>query len=100
MRMPSEVAGSASTEASGSWMKKPLVLTPVTMPRVVTEPESGEEPPGPWMSWIGVTTTSSLLMVPRPWTSPAVAPVMLVTFTKNVWFGSGVVSPLTVTLKV
>jgi hypothetical protein len=28
--------GSASTAASGSWMKKPLLLTPVTMPLVVT----------------------------------------------------------------
>lgn len=35
-RIPSDVFGSASASASGVWMKKPLLLTPVTMPLMVT----------------------------------------------------------------
>lgn len=47
-KMPSEVSGSASTVASGSCMKKPLLLRPVTMPRVVTLlPTIGELAPAP-----------------------------------------------------
>jgi len=99
-RIPSEVAGSASTVASGSWMKNPLLRTPVTTPRVVTElPTIGDEAPGPWMSWIGVSATSSLVIVPCPWASVAVAPVMFVTLTKNVSLASTTVSPLTSTVK-
>ena len=82
-------------------MKKPLFLRPVTMPRVVTEaPTSGELAPGPWMSWMGVSATSSFRIEPCPWVSPALAPVMLVTLTKKVSLASGVTSPLTVTLKL
>src|SRR5262245_55821066 len=100
-KTPSDVAGSASTVASGSWMKNPLLRTPVTMPRVVTlEPTTGDEAPGPWMSWIGVTATSSLTMVPMPWVSPPVAPTTFVTLTKKLSLGSGTVSRLTVTLKL
>ena len=40
------------------------------------------------------------MIVPRPWASLAVAPLMLVTLTKKVSFGSGVMSPLTVTVNV
>ena len=97
---PSDVAGLASWLASSSCRKKPFAVTPVTMPRVVTTlPTIGDDPPGPWMSWIGVSVRSSLRIVPRPCTSPAVAPTMLVTLTKNVSLGSGVTSPLTVTPK-
>src|SRR5687768_13039977 len=35
-KIPSDVFGSPSPVASGSWMKKPLLLTPVTTPRVTT----------------------------------------------------------------
>ena len=61
-------------------------------------PASGEAAPGPWMSWIGVRVV--VVIVPWPWPSVTVAPVTLVTLTKNVSFGSAVVSPLTRTLKV
>ena len=95
-KMPSEVSGSASMLASGSWMKKPLLFSPVTMPRVTTMlPFSGETAPLPWMSWIGVITKSSLRMVPSPCTSPAVAPTTLVILTKKFSSGSTVVSPIT-----
>ena len=47
-RTPSDVFGSASTSASGAWMKKPLVLRPVTIPRVVTLlPTTGDGPRAP-----------------------------------------------------
>ena len=53
---PSELLGSRSISASAAWMKNPLDLMPVTMPRVVTTVPtgSGEVRPGPWMSWIRV----------------------------------------------
>jgi hypothetical protein len=71
------------------------------MPRVVTlAPTIGELAPGPWMSWIGVTVTSSLLIVPVPWPSLTFAPTTLVTLTKKVSLASAEVSPLTVTLKL
>jgi hypothetical protein len=50
-KMPSDVAGSASTVASGSWMKNPSAFMLVTTPRVVTTaPTIGDVLPGPWMS--------------------------------------------------
>ena len=45
---PSEVLGRRRSRVSASWMKKPLVLTPVTMPAVVTDwPANGEVSPRP-----------------------------------------------------
>src|SRR5687768_10699259 len=56
-KMPSEVFGSASTVASGSCMKKPFDLRPVTTPEVVTPcPLKGEIRPLPWISLIFATT--------------------------------------------
>ena len=83
-------------------MKNPLLnLRAVTIPRVVTaEPSSGEARPFPWMSWMGVSATSSFVIVPCPCPSATVAPVRFVTFTTKVSFASTVVSPFTVTLKV
>ena len=47
-KIPSDVLGSASALASGVWMKKPLLLTPVTIPVVVTVcPTTGEVAPLP-----------------------------------------------------
>jgi hypothetical protein len=49
--MPSEVFGSPSSKPTLLWMKKPLVLTPVTTPIVVRNvPFNGEVSPDPWMS--------------------------------------------------
>src|SRR5438874_11383609 len=48
---PSEVVGSPSSSAlpSGVWMKKVLLVRPVTMPAVVTVcPTSGDVVPAPW----------------------------------------------------
>jgi hypothetical protein len=98
-KIASEVASLASGD--GSWMKNPLLRFAVTIPIVVTTtPVNGERWPAPWMVWIGVGATSSFEIVPWPCVSPGVAPVMLVTLTKKVSFGSTVVSPLTVTAKV
>jgi hypothetical protein len=46
-KIPSDVLRSASTVASGSCRKKPLLLVPVTMPVVVTLPARGEVDPLP-----------------------------------------------------
>ena len=82
-------------------MKNPLLFRPVTMPRVETLlPTIGALAPGPWMSWIGVSVTSSLLIVPRPWLSVTVAPTTPLTLTKKVSLDSVTVSPLTTTVKV
>ena len=49
-KIPSEVFGSASYPAVGVCRKKPLLLTPVTMPVVLTRlPASGEVEPLPWI---------------------------------------------------
>jgi hypothetical protein len=79
-------------------MKKPLNRTPVTMPVVVTTlPTIGDELPGPWMSWTGMTVTSSFAMVPVPVASIGVAPTTFATVRVNVSLGSVVVSPFTST---
>jgi hypothetical protein len=50
-KMPSDVPGSESADASGSCRKNPLLFSAVTTPRVVTElPTSGETFPDPWMA--------------------------------------------------
>ena len=47
-KIPSDVLGSASALASGAWMKNPLLLTPVTIPVVVTVcPTTGDVAPLP-----------------------------------------------------
>ncbi len=105
-KIPSDVAGLASASASSSWRKKPdSRLAPwklaMTTPSTVTvAPGMGVAAPFPCTSWMKATVTSSLVIVPRPWTSPALAPVMLKTLTKNVSLASGVMSRLTVTLKL
>ena len=94
-KMPSEVAGSASTSASAVCRKKPLLnFSAVTMPSVVTlAPLSGDPRPAPWMSWIGTMVMSSFWIEPRPWPCVTTAPVTLVTLTKKPSFGSFAVSP-------
>ena len=100
-KTPSEVAGSASTVASGSCTKKPFDFTPVTTPRVETElPTRGEAAPLPWIEAMAVRVTSSLTIVPVPWASATVTPTTFVTFTKKVSFASTATSPFTVTSNV
>ncbi len=97
--MPSEVFGLASYSASGAWMKKPLLLRAVTMPWVVTEPDSGEVEPGT----LDVVDRGEVVVRDR---ADALAvgdrprPLTLVASTKNVSFGSNAVSPFTDTSNV
>ena len=50
-KTPSDVFGSASSKPILLWMKKPLLLTPVTTPIVATSsPTWGDVEPDPWMS--------------------------------------------------
>ncbi len=67
-KTPSEVFGSASAFASGVCKKKPLLLSPVTMPLVVTTcPVKGELVPLPCMSWTatgGKFTVSAIVPLP------------------------------------
>ena len=82
-----------------------MLATAVTMPVVVTAlPTSGEMCAAPWMSWIAVIVTSSLVIVPRPEPSAiAAVPVVLTRFdswTVKVSFGSTTVSPLIATSMV
>ena len=55
--LPSEVSGSASVSESGSCIKKPLVLSAVTTPEVITgAPSKGETSPLPCTSLIFANT--------------------------------------------
>ncbi len=106
-KMPSDVAGSASTSASSSWIKKPrscpepwVWYAPTTMASTVNVP-AAELSSFVWISWMSVTTTpSSLTIVPWPCPSTTVAPVTFVTLTKKVSSGSATVSPVTKTENV
>ena len=59
-KMPSEVAGLASTSASVDWRKKALAIRAVTMPSVTTAiPTIAEVEPLPWTSWMGVNAAGA-----------------------------------------
>src|SRR5688500_2059907 len=57
-KIPSDVSGSRSTEASGSCMKKPFDLRAVTIPELITlSPANGEVAPSPWI-WLILARTA------------------------------------------
>ena len=56
IRMPSEVCGSLSPLSSGVWIKKPVRVTAVTMPWVLTSrPFIAERLPVPWIAFIAAS---------------------------------------------
>ncbi len=92
MAVPLAVAMSKVTPPAGAGAERLTVKVKVVVPALPSFSETS--------LIVRLGAASSLTIVPCPWPSVTVAPVTLVTLTKNVSFVSGVVSPLTRTVKL